>query len=196
MRGIPVIVVLALTMCLVAVGAGTPQTTAVMTISGMPGQSIIQVDQTDWTQIPGMPDPRAPQATGSSNPLISRGSSPLGSPGGTSRGRSGNVDMQDLTIVKEVDRLSPDIVSKCSAGEHISEVTLEVRPAGGNEREYLVIEMTNVVIESIAPQSNTGRDRPTESVTLSYEKLNWEYRPVEGAMRATPPGYSFTPNRP
>ena len=76
------IVALALIICPVSVDAGTRQPTAIMTISGVPGQFTVQVDQTDWSQIQGMPDPRAPSVYGPSNPLSSRGSSPLTSRGG------------------------------------------------------------------------------------------------------------------
>ena len=63
---------------------------------------------------------------------------------------------------------------------------LEIRPTGGDSREYLVIEMTNVVIASVAPQSTTRTNRQTESVTFAFEKLDWEYRPAGGVRSATP----------
>ena len=53
--------------------------------------------------------------------------------------------------------------------------------------------MTNVVIASVAPQSTTRTNRPTESVIFSFEELKWEYRAVGGVRGATPPPYSFTP---
>jgi len=67
--------------------------------------------------------------------------------------------------VKEVDRSSADLATKCSAGEHISEVTLEVTPAGGNEREYLVIEMTyddNASMRNVAPVCGAHARRKKE----------------------------------
>ena len=54
--------------------------------------------------------------------------------------------------------------------------------------------MTNVVIASVTPQSTTGTNRPTESVTFSFEELKWEYRAVGGVRSPTPPHYLFTPN--
>ena len=188
------IVTLALIICPGPVDAGTPQPTAVMTISGIPGQFTVQVGQTDWSQIQGMPDPRTSSAYGPSNPLSSRGSSPLVSRGGGGGARSGEVGMQDLTVTKNTDLSSPELASWCAAGKHIPEVTLEIRGAGGNEMEYLVIELTNVIVEGIDTGGTTDEGRRTENVTFSYGKLHWEYRPVRTEQRATPPRYSYTPS--
>jgi type VI protein secretion system component Hcp len=187
------IVALALTICPGLVDAGTRQSTAIMTISGVPGQFTVQVDQTDWSQIQGMPDPRASPVYGPSNPLSSRGSSPLTSRGGGGGARSGEVGMQDFTLTKTVDKSSHELLSACSIGQHIAEVTLEVRGAGGDENEYLVIELTNVIVESVNAGDATDEDRLTENVTLTYGKLHWEYRPARAEQRATPPPYSYTP---
>jgi len=194
MRSRTMIAVLALAVCLVAIEAAAQQPEALMTITGMPGQITIRVDQTDWSQIQGMPDPRTSLAAGTSSLLSSRPSSPLTSRGGASGTRnSGRVEYQDFSITKYVDKTSHKLLLDCGTGQHIPEVTLEIRPARGDKREYLVIEMTNVVIASVAPQSTTGTNRPTESVTFSFEELKWEYRAVGGVQGATPPPYSFTP---
>ena len=101
MRNAMAVSALVLLAIVVATDAGTPQTTAIMKISGMPGQIAIPVDQTDWSQIQGMPDPTAPRAPGSTNPLSARDSGSLASRGGTLGGRSGSVQIQDLTIVND-----------------------------------------------------------------------------------------------
>jgi len=193
MRSTLGIVALALTICSGPVDAGTPRPTAVMTISGIPGQITVHVDQTDWSQIQGMPDPRTSLATGTSSLLSSRPGSPLTSRGGTSGARSGKVAMQDISVTKYIDKTPHKGMDACATGTRIRNVTLEIRPAGGDSREYLVIEMTNVVIASVTPQSTTGTNRPTESVTFSFEELKWEYRTAGGVRGATPPHYLFTP---
>jgi type VI protein secretion system component Hcp len=188
------IAVLALAVCLVAIEAAAQQPEALMTIAGVPGQITIRVDQTDWSQIQGMPDPRTSLAAGTSSLLSSRPSSPLTSRGGASGGRSsGRVEHQDVSIDKDIDKATPKLALGCATGQHFPEVTLEIRAAGGDKREYLVIEMTNVVISNVAPQSTTGTSRPTERVTFSFEELKWEYRAVGGVQGATPPPYSVTP---
>jgi type VI protein secretion system component Hcp len=187
------IVALALIICPGPVDAGTPQPTAVMTISGIPGQFTVQVGQTDWSQIQGMPDPRTSLAAGTSSLLSSRPGSPLTSRGGGGGARSGEVGMQDLTVTKNTDLSSPELASSCAAGKHIPSVTLEIRPTGGRTQEYLVIELTNVIVEGINTGGTTDEGRPTENVTFNYQKLHWEYRPAGTEQRPTPHRYSYTP---
>jgi len=193
MRSGKTIAVLALAVCTIAIDATAQQHEAVMTIAGVPGQITIRVDQTDWSQIQGMPDPRAPQLSTLGGPLTSRAGSPLTSRGGASGAGSGRVLHQDLAVEKDIDKASPKIASACASGEIIPKVTIEIRPAGGDRREHLVIKMINVVISNVAPQTATGLDRPTESVTFSYESLDWEAAPAEGYRQATTPQYPITP---
>jgi type VI protein secretion system component Hcp len=194
MRITALVSALILAVCTPAVDAGGPQTTAIMKISGIAGEITIRAHETDWSQIPGMPDPTASSAGRSGDPLTSRSGGPLASRGGTLGGRGGSVAMQDVSIVKDVDRASPNLAAKCSSGEHISEVKIEFPPSAQGSQEYLVVTMTNVVIDNISPQSSTGVDRPTESVTLAFETIGWEYRPAQTGQRPTQPYYSFTPS--
>ena len=195
MRNILAVSALVLLAGVIATDAGTPQTTAIMKISGMPGQIVIQVDKTDWSQIQGMPDPGAPQPAGSTSPLGARGGGSLASRGGTLGGRGGGVQIQDIAIVKEVDKASPKLFTACANGEHFPEATIEFVRTGGNDREYLVIEMENVVIESVNPQGSGGEE-PLEELTFSFGKVSWEYRPIGTAQRATPSFTRSTPTHP
>ncbi len=200
MRITSVVSALILIVCPVAIDAGTPQTTAIMKISGVPGQIAIPVDQTDWSQIQGLPDPTAPRTTRSTNPLSARGSSSLASRGGTLGGGGGGgggvggVAIQDLSVTKWVDAASPNLMNACATGKHISEATLEIRQAGEDVQEYLVITLENCIVENVSPQGSAGDAAPTEELTLSYEKVSWEYRPVQSAQRSTPPPFSYTPH--
>jgi len=202
MRTTSVVVALILIACPVAIDAGNPQTTAIMKISGMPGQIVIQVDKTDWSQIQGMPDPTAPRTTRSTSPLSARSSSSLASRGGTlgggggGGGGGGRVDVQDLSFTKHVDQSSVDLSNKCATGEHIPEAEIEITTAGGNNQEYLVITLENCIVESVSPLGSASDATPTEELTLSYEKASWEYRPIGPAQRSTPSFSSPTPTYP
>ena len=199
MRSSPVFAAFVLMACAGAVSASEPQTTATMKISGVPGQIAIPVDQTDWSQIPGLPDPTAPRTAGSTNPLSARGSNPLASRGGTlggGGGGGGGVAIQDLSITKYVDGSSPNLLTACANGQHFPEVEIEFVATGGNNQEYLVIEMENVIVQSVNSHGSAGDAVPTEELTFSCEKVSWEYRPIEPAQRTTPAFYSFTPTHP
>jgi type VI secretion system Hcp family effector len=194
MRGRTMISVLALAVCLVTIDGAAQKSETFMTVAGIPGQITIRVDRTDWTQIQGMPDPRAPRVTDSSNPLTSRASDTLISRGGSAGDRDrGSVQMQDIAIVKDVDKASPKLHEKLMTGEHIAEVRLEITATGREQRTQLSVTMTNVVITRIVEQPAAGRDRPTEAVTFTCQSIEWESRPAGVYRQATPPYYPITP---
>jgi len=93
----------------------------------------------------------------------------------------------------DIDKASPKIALACTSGEVIPKVTIEIIPTGRDQRSLFVITMTGVVISQIVEQPALGRDRPTESVTFSYQSLDWEARPAEGYRQATTPHYPITP---
>jgi len=199
MRNTMAVCALVLLASVVTTDAGTPQTTAIMKISGVPGQIVLQVDKTDWSQIQGLPDPAAPRVAGSTSPLSARGSSSLTSRAGTlgsGGGGVGGAAIQDLSITKNVDNSSPNLLTACANGQHFPEVEIEIATAGGNNQEYLVIELENVIITSVNPQGSAGDALPTEELTLSYEKVSWEYRPIDPAQGSTPPFTRSTPTWP
>ena len=193
MRSTVLATVLGLVVCSGTTGAGTPQTTAIMKISGIPGQIAIPVDQTDWSQIPGLPDPTAPRTTRSTSPLSARSSSLLASRGGTLGDGGGRAEIQDLSITKWVDAASANLMQACATGEHISVATITVRHAGEDVQEYLVITLENCVITGFSTQGSSGDATPLEDLTFSYGKVNWEYIPIGPAQRSTPPPFSYTP---
>jgi len=157
------IVALALIICPGSVDAGTPERTAVMKISGVPGQFTVQVDQDGWSQLQALQTPGVPSGAGSSNPLGARGTSSLASRGGTSGAGGGMAGIQDITIVKTTDQSSPNLASWCSTGEHFTEVTLHLVGTGEDEVGYLIYELKNVLVTSFNVGGSGGEDRLTET---------------------------------
>jgi hypothetical protein len=193
MRSGILIAVFALAVCTVTIDAVAQQPEAVMTIAGIPGQMIIRVDQTDWSQIQGMPDPRAPQLSTVGSPLTSRAGSPLTSRGGASGAGSGRAESQDVSVEKYIDKASPKMALACASGEVIPKVTIEIIPVGQDQRSRFVITMSGVVISQIVEQPATGRDRPFETVTFTCESLIWESQPAAATWRVSTPPYTVTP---
>jgi len=192
------IVALALIICPGSVDAGTPQRTAVMKISGVPGQFTVQVDQDSWSQLQALQAPGAPSGAGSSNPLSSRGTSTLASRGGTFGAGDGMAGIQDITISKTVDHASANLADQCVEGNHISDATLEIVDVGGDESGYYVYELKNVLIESVNTGGTNDAGQPTEIVTIRFDEIRVTNTPSEREWgeterRATPPPYSYTP---
>ena len=67
-------------------------------------------------------------------------------------------------------------MTACATGEHIKEATITVRKAGKDEQEYLVIEMTDVLVTSVSTSGSDG-DTIVESVALAFAKVHLEYTP-------------------
>ena len=192
------IVALALIICPGSVDAGTPERTAVLKISGVPGQFTVQVDQDGWSQLQALQAPGAPSGAGSSNPLGARGTSSLASRGGTSGAGGGIAGIQDITITKTMDQASTNLMDQCVEGNRISEATLEFVDVGGDESGYYVYELKNVLIESVNTGGTDDAGQPTEIVTLNFDEVRVTYTPSErgwgeAEQRATPPPYTYTP---
>jgi type VI secretion system secreted protein Hcp len=90
---------------------------------------------------------------------------------------AGKVHIQDLTVLKHVDKASPNILLFCCNGKHIEECVLTVRKAGENPLEYAVYTMSECLITSTAINGSDGSDRLQESVSLNFGKIKFEYNP-------------------
>lgn len=104
--------------------------------------------------------------------LSNSGTFHLGTGGG-----AGKANFQDVSFTKYVDKSSPDLLARCANGEHLKSAKLVVRKAGGTQLEYLVVEMTSVLVTSVSTGGSGGEDRLTENVTLNFAKVGLTYTP-------------------
>ncbi|MBU3004982.1 Hcp family type VI secretion system effector [Paraglaciecola arctica] len=88
---------------------------------------------------------------------------------------AGKVNIQDLSITKYVDLASTVLMQKCTLGEHIKEGTLTVRKAGGEQMEYIVITMKDIIVTSVSTGGSGGEDRLTENVSLNFGEYKIVY---------------------
>ena len=89
-------------------------------------------------------------------------------------GGAGRVSVQDLVIVKNVDRASPTLMAHCASGEHIPEVVLTVRKAGKTALEYLRITLQRAIVSNVTVG---GSGDLSETVTLNFAEYKVEYTP-------------------
>jgi len=135
---------------------------AFLKIDGIPGESTDDKHK-DWIEILsfdfGMIQPSS--ATDSS------------AGGGTTE----RVDVEDMDVVKHLDKASPKLYELCCNGKHIANATLELCRAGGDKTKYLEVKMEQVVISSARPSGKSeGSDGfPTEKVSLNFGKVKWTY---------------------
>ena len=109
-------------------------------------------------------------------------------------GGAGKVSMQDFHFVHYIDKSSPLLFLRCATGQ-VSPTTVTLSftrtlPSGA-EVEYYTITLTNVMISSVkcdkpvtvAGQSS-GDDRPMESISLYFLKIEMKYQPYDDVSGA------------
>ena len=97
---------------------------------------------------------------------------------------AGKVHVQDLSITKYVDSATPPLLLAASNGEHFKEALLTVRKAGKDAVEYIKIKLEEVLITSLSTGGSGGEDRLTESVTLNFAKVHFDYVPQKDDGKA------------
>jgi type VI secretion system secreted protein Hcp len=118
---------------------------------------------------------------------------------GTGSG-AGKVSISSLSVQKVVDLSSPKLFQYCCNGKHFDEATLTVREAGGDAPvEYMKIKMKQVFVDSVSWGGASGGGKPSESLTLSFAELVFEYssQTKEGGVDKTvPAGWNVQTNQP
>jgi type VI secretion system secreted protein Hcp len=93
-------------------------------------------------------------------------------------GGAGKVNMQDISVMKWTDRSTHNLMMYCSNGKHIPKGWITVRKAGEKQQEYVKIEMTDIIVSSVQVGGADGSsDRLTESLSLNFAKVKFEYAP-------------------
>lgn len=112
---------------------------------------------------------------------------------------SGRADLFPITFKKFADIASPVLLQTCAAGKTISTATFEFMRAdsNGNAIPYFRIELENLLIASITPDSGDG-GVITERLQLSYAKIKWQYvrQSIRGGTQGnTSGGWDCSANR-
>lgn len=130
-----------------------------MQITGIDGESTDK-DHEDWIEIlscsMGMIDP----GTGAT---------------GTTR-RRGYVVLEDIVVVKELDKSSPKLMEKCAMGAVMPSLAIEFcRAVEGPHFTYFRYELENVMVTSFYTSGSTEEGKPVETITLNYEEITVTY---------------------
>ena len=109
---------------------------------------------------------------------------PAGGPSAFGVG-GGRASFQDLTIVHKIDKATPNLLRACATGTHLKDATITHRKAGKEQHEYLVVKMDDIVITGVS-HGGSNEVGASESVTLSFAKVQVEYRPQkpDGSLEA------------
>ncbi len=99
-----------------------------------------------------------------------------GSSGGEAR--SGRASVQDVTIMKVVDKVSPLLFDDCVTGNYLKKVDIIYdKPMGDDQQDYYKIHMEDALITSI--QHSGSSENPMESISFAFSKIKVSYNPEE-----------------
>ena len=92
---------------------------------------------------------------------------------------SGTADVKDLTFTKFVDNASPTLIQQCFEGSNQKEAVLTVIKASGKDAlEFIKITMSGtVIVSSVKTGDPLPNDRYSETVTLNFSHVKFEYTP-------------------
>jgi type VI secretion system secreted protein Hcp len=92
---------------------------------------------------------------------------------------AGRAKVENISIQKLVDIASPLLLLFSAQGKHISDGTLTTRKAskGAKGNEFLLFKMTDVIVTSVHVAASQDTNQPAESITLSFGKVEFDYRP-------------------
>jgi type VI secretion system secreted protein Hcp len=114
------------------------------------------------------------------------GVSNAGSMASGSGGGEGKATFHDITFTHFMDKASPVLMQACATGNHLKEATITHRKAGKGQQEYLIIKLTDVLVTGVQHGSSGGDGAPSENVTLSFAKIDFQYKPqkADGSLDA------------
>lgn len=116
---------------------------------------------------------------------------------GTGSG-AGKVSISSISIQKVVDKASPKLFLACCQGKHYTKGKLTVREAGGDAPvEYLVLDFTQVFVDSVSWGAASGGEKPSESVSFSFATVTFSYTEQAGTgsgETAVPAGWDLQKN--
>jgi type VI secretion system secreted protein Hcp len=95
--------------------------------------------------------------------------------GTTGGGGAGKVVFSDISFTKPLDKSSPQLYLHCAQGKHIPTAILYGRKAGERPTDYYIIKLSDVLISSVSTSGASGGDRPTESLSLNFSKIEFSY---------------------
>jgi type VI secretion system secreted protein Hcp len=115
-----------------------------------------------------------------------------------SGGGAGKSSPSDLSATMFINKASPKLFLACAQGDHIPKATLVTRKAGTGQQEYMTITLTDVLISSYQTGGSQGDERPTDSFSLNFAKMEYEYKPQKKDGSLDSPqktGYDYTTNK-
>ncbi len=111
----------------------------------------------------------------------------VGNPTGSSGNREASTpSVSEITVTKELDTASGDLLKQAYSGAGNSGAVISfVRTDAGGGVVYLEITLTNVMLSGYSISS--GGDKPSESISFNFTKVETKYTPQKADGTAGTP---------
>jgi len=90
-------------------------------------------------------------------------------------GGTGKASFSDLNLTKALDKASPLLYSYAAQGRRLPQAVLTVRNSGATPFEFYRITLTDVTISTV--QTSGAGERPAETFSLNFARIEWRYVP-------------------
>jgi type VI secretion system secreted protein Hcp len=88
-------------------------------------------------------------------------------------GGAGKANIQDLSVTKYTDTFSPALMEAITSGQHFQRATLTFAPQSG--KSSLVLEVSPVLVTSLAMGGQSADTRLTENLSLGFARFRYSY---------------------
>src|SRR4051812_16488362 len=97
--------------------------------------------------------------------------------GSTANREASEPSVSEITVTKSMDGASPKLFTESATGNVGKVVKIDLVSTGSPGNTYVTYTLTNTLISGYSV--STGGDRPTESVTLSFTKIEYKFIPYD-----------------
>ena len=137
---------------------------------GIPGEAT-QQDHTKWIDVLSL-------SWG-----VGRGISTVS--GSTNNREASEPSVSEVSIVKMFDASSPKLFTESCTGNAGKTVKIDLTTTGSPGVTYCTYTLTNALVSSYSV--STGGDRPTESISISFTKMEFKFTPYDDKNKAGTP---------
>lgn len=113
--------------------------------------------------------------------------------GRTSGREASEPSVSEVTFTKSLDAASAHLFTEATTGAAGKKVEIHLVSTGSPGDIYLTYELTNALVSGYSVSS--GGDRPSESVSVNFTKIEMKYTPFDEKHKAgspIPAGYDMT----
>lgn len=112
--------------------------------------------------------------------------------GGGGGAGSGRVRCGDVTVLKNIDRASPDLIMHVTTGRIIREGTITFQRQGDQTLDYYIVRLRDVLVEAVEQIDPPGESGLTEKISLKARQFQFTYVPIDArGLAGTPVSFGW-----